>query len=80
MCSLVLGGGRETKESDIDLSVGLVINKKVGDYVKEGEPLAFIHANSREKLEAARKRFVDAYTFSKSPIEKKPLIRGVVTE
>jgi pyrimidine-nucleoside phosphorylase len=80
MCSLVLGGGRETKESDIDLSVGLVINKKVGDYVKEGEPLAFIHANSREKLEAARKRFVDAYTFSKSPVEKKPLIRGVVTE
>jgi pyrimidine-nucleoside phosphorylase len=80
MCSLVLGGGRETKESDIDLSVGLVINKKVGDYVKEGEPLAFIHANSREKLEAARKRFAAAYTFSKSPVEKKPLIRGVVTE
>ena len=33
MCSLILGGGRETKESEIDLSVGLVLHKKVGDQV-----------------------------------------------
>jgi pyrimidine-nucleoside phosphorylase len=80
MCSLVLGGGRETKESDIDLSVGLVIHKKVGDYVKKGESLATIHANSHDKLDASKERFIRAYTIENSPVEKKPLIRGVVTE
>lgn len=62
ICSLILGGGRETKESRIDLSVGIVLHKKVGDSVKEGEPLAQIHANDRKKLEAARERFLNAYT------------------
>ena len=42
ICSLILGGGRETKESAIDLSVGIVLTKKVGSHVKAGEPLAFI--------------------------------------
>jgi pyrimidine-nucleoside phosphorylase len=80
ICSLILGGGRETKESDIDLSVGLVIHKKVGDYVKKGESLATIHANSYDKLATSKERFINAYTIENSPVEKKPLIRGVVTE
>jgi pyrimidine-nucleoside phosphorylase len=80
MCSLVLGGGRETKESEIDLSVGLVIHKKVGDKVEKGDSLATIHANSREKLETAKKRFLEAYTFTNTPVDKMPLIKGVVTE
>ena len=45
ICSLILGGGRETKESAIDLSVGIVLTKKVGSHVKAGEPLAYIHSN-----------------------------------
>ena len=49
ICSLILGGGRETKESEIDLSVGIILHKKVGDYVKKGEVIAEIHANSSEK-------------------------------
>jgi pyrimidine-nucleoside phosphorylase len=80
MCSLVLGGGRETKESEIDLSVGLVIHKKVGDKVEKGESLATIHANSLEKLEAAKERFLKAYTIDATPIQKKPLIKGIVTK
>lgn len=78
ICSLMLGGGRETKESEIDLSVGLVLKKKVGDYVKKGEPLAVIHANDRIKMEAAAKRFTDAYTFSAVPVEKQPFIKGII--
>ena len=39
-----LGGGRATKDSEIDLSVGLVLHKKVGDAVAAGESLASIHA------------------------------------
>ena len=80
ICSLILGGGRETKESEIDLSVGLVLSKKVGDYVKRGESLATIHANDSEKLRLAKDRFIKAYTFSETPVEKKNLIKGIVTE
>lgn len=78
ICSLILGGGRETKESGIDLSVGLVLHKKVGDAVKKGEPLATIHANDAQKLEQAKQRFRQAYTIDKNPVEKKPLIKGIV--
>ena len=80
ICSLILGGGRETKESEIDLSVGLVLHKKVGDAVKKGESLATIHANDREKLETARQRFLKAYTINDTPVTKKPLIKGIVTK
>lgn len=80
VCSLVLGGGRETKESVIDLSVGLVLHKKIGDYVKQGESLATIHANDREKLNAAKERFLNAYTINDTPVTKKLLIRGIVTQ
>jgi pyrimidine-nucleoside phosphorylase len=52
----------------------------VGDKVEKGDSLATIHANSREKLETAKKRFLKAYTFTDTPVDKKPLIKGVVTE
>lgn len=80
VCSLILGGGRETKESEIDLSVGLVLHKKVGDYVGAGEALATIHANDPEKLRSAKERFLKAYSFSKAPVEKKKLIKGIVIQ
>ena len=80
ICSLILGGGRETKESTIDLTVGLVLHKKVGDAVKEGESLATIYANSQTKLNLAKERFLKAYTIDKNPVEKKPLIKGIVIE
>ncbi len=78
ICSLILGGGRETKESAIDLSVGLILCKKVGDYVKMGEPIAYIHANDRYKLQAAIQRLYPAYTISKEQPEKVPFIKGIV--
>ncbi len=78
--SLILGGGRETKESAIDLSVGLVLHKKVGDAVKKGESLAVIHANDQAKLDMAKERFLQAYTIASDPVEKKPLIKGIVIE
>lgn len=80
ICSLILGGGRETKESAIDLSVGLVLHKKVGDAVKKGESLATIHANDQAKLDMAKERFLQAYTIDEEPVEKKPLIKGIVME
>ncbi|MBQ7765736.1 MAG: pyrimidine-nucleoside phosphorylase [Lachnospiraceae bacterium] len=78
ICSLILGGGRETKESEIDLSVGLVLHKKKGDFVKKGESLATVYANDMDKLNTAKKRFLAAYSFTDKGFKPEPLIRGVV--
>lgn len=78
ICSLLLGGGRETKESEIDLSVGLVLQKKVGDAVKKGESLAVIHGNDKEKMAAAKERFIQAVTLSPTKGKKRKLIYGVI--
>ncbi len=80
MCSLLLGGGRETKESKIDLSVGLVLCKKVGDPVKRGEALAVIHANDPGRAEQAAERFLAACRISEKEPAKRPLIRAVIGE
>lgn len=61
ICSLILGGGRETKESAIDLSVGIVLTKKVGSHVKVGEPLAYIHSNEEAKRLACEERLRKAF-------------------
>jgi pyrimidine-nucleoside phosphorylase len=50
LIAMELGAGRVTKESTIDLSVGLVLNKKRGDKVKKGDILAFIHSNDENKI------------------------------
>lgn len=75
---LCLGGGRETKESNIDLSVGLILHKKKGDYVKKGESLATIYASDPKKLATARECFSTVYTFSEKAIEKPVLIKGII--
>ncbi len=76
--ALLLGGGRETKESIIDSTVGIVIYKKTGDYVKTGEPLAAIHANNIEKLQEAKKRYLLALQFSSEPVEKETIIKTII--
>ena len=78
ICSLILGGGRETKESTIDLSVGFEIHRKKGDYVKKGEVLATMHGNDKCKMETARQRFLNAYTFSEQPCDKVAFIKGII--
>ena len=46
VAAMLLGAGRATKEDEIDLAVGIVLTKKIGDAVQEGEPLAIIHSNT----------------------------------
>ncbi len=78
ICSLILGGGRETKESEIDLAVGIVLTKKVSDYVEKGDTIAYIHANDAKKLQAAKERFLQAYTFSEAAPEKSVMIKHIL--
>lgn len=79
ICSLMLGGGRETKEDLIDLSVGIVFHKKKGDAVQSGDVVATLHANDKEKLAAAKNRLLRAIAVSAEPVSKVPLIKRVIT-
>lgn len=73
-----LGGGRETKESVIDLSVGIVLEKKNGDPVKAGDTLAVIYGNDAAKIENARAKILNAYEILPEKKEKEPVIRKYI--
>ncbi len=78
LVSMHLGGGRATKDSEIDLSVGLVLHKKVGDKVEPGESLATIHASSLEKAEEAAELLRTCFSFNEQPVEPGSFIKAVV--
>ena len=76
--SLLLGGGRRSKEDVIDLSVGVLLKKKVGDPILKGEPLAILHANDGQKLREAKTRLLGAYTIVEKPVERSPFIKKII--
>lgn len=76
--SLMLGGGRITKESDIDLAVGVILNKKQGDFVCEDDVLATIYANDKTKLSEAKHRLLHAYEITSQMVEKTKVILNVL--
>lgn len=78
--SLILGGGRETKESVIDLAVGIVLHKKVGDRVEAGESIATIYANDLEKLALAKEKLLNAYHLTITPAKQQALIKWIVSK
>lgn len=71
--SVALGAGRAKKGDPIDHAVGFIILKKVGDQVREGEPILEVHANSQAKLEEARESVLTAYQFSDESVPPLPL-------
>lgn len=73
-----LGGGRATKDSEIDLSVGFVLNKKSGDAVKKGESLATVHARDTESAARAARDLADCFSFSDARPELRPIIRDII--
>lgn len=79
MTSLILGGGRETKESQIDLSVGLRIHKKLGEQIKQGDSLATLYANDRSKLVEAKDRLLGAYVIEQNKPEPSKYVYAIVT-
>lgn len=80
MTSLILGGGRETKDSIIDLSVGIRLHKKLGDYVNQGDSLATLYANDSSKLQEAKQRFLQAYVIGSEKPVTPPYVYAVVTK
>ncbi len=69
IASLVLGGGRERKEDDVDHAVGIVLHKKVGDKVAKGEALCTLHYNGSDRLEEARSLISSSYSIGTAPLK-----------
>lgn len=78
LIAMELGAGRATKESEIDLAVGIVLNKKRGEKVNKGDVLAYIHSNSEEKIEKARKSILENIVIEDNYDLNIPLIYDIV--
>ncbi|MCC3358243.1 pyrimidine-nucleoside phosphorylase [Bacillus sp. REN16] len=71
--AMLLGAGRATKESSIDLAVGLVLQKKIGDKVSKGESLVTIHSNF-EDIAEIKKKLSESIAISPNPVPPPTLI------
>lgn len=74
----LLGAGRETKDSVIDMSAGIYLKKKIGDIVKKGEPIAICYAGTKEKLNRGMAMFESSIRYSKETPRIPKLIVDII--
>jgi pyrimidine-nucleoside phosphorylase len=80
MASRILGAGRQTKDEAVDLSVGILLKKKIGDNVDNGESLAVFYSDGDdEKILTAKKKILDAYTIGPHRVDPPKLLLARVT-
>jgi len=79
LAAMQLGAGQETKESKIDLAVGIVLNKKVGDPIEQGESILTIYSNS-ENIEEVKNLLYHSIKISHSKISPPPLIHEIISK
>ncbi|MFL1672253.1 pyrimidine-nucleoside phosphorylase [Paenibacillus dendritiformis] len=80
IAAMLLGAGRETKDSIIDLSVGIDLRAKVGDAVNAGDVLAVLHVNDASRLEEAAQKIIQAYRITSEARAAAPLVYAIVTK
>ena len=78
LISVALGAGREKKEDNIDFSAGIVLEKKLGDYVNENDVIAVLHTSSLDKAVAAEKTLLEITVISDKKTDIPPLIYSVL--
>ena len=71
------GAGRATKEDTIDPAAGVVLAKKIGDYVKKGDVLSVVYTN-QEKVDAIVSSLRDAFVIAPEQPAKRNLIYKVI--
>jgi thymidine phosphorylase len=74
--AVALGAGRTKKGDPIDPAVGIEFFPKVGDELKNGQPIALIHARDETAAAAAEERVRGAFTIGEEPVEAPPLVYG----
>ena len=72
--ALLLGAGRNTKEDAIDMTAGIILRAKTGDFVKVGDPIAELFTMSEEKLDVAEKKLLTSTVIEDEKPEAKPLV------
>jgi pyrimidine-nucleoside phosphorylase len=77
--AVLLGAGRNTIDDTIDHSVGILLRKVVGDYIKEGEPIIVLYYNDEKKLNFALERLTGAVFYSKVKPVRRSIIYGVIS-
>lgn len=75
---MMLGGGREDKDSPIDLTVGIYLTKKKGDFAAKGDTVARIYASDDSKGKAAVERVQSAYTIGGQKEEPSAMIQAII--
>ena len=78
--AMLLGAGREKKESEIDLSVGIILKKKVGNKINNNEDLAEVYYNDSEKLKKAKGKLISSFVIGKKKPQKLPLILATISK
>lgn len=76
--SVYVGAGRMKKEDKIDMLTGIVLNKKSGDIVKVGEPLAYVHTNDETKAKGAVENLKNAFKITNKKVKKQNIILGII--
>lgn len=77
IAAMLLGSGRENINDEIDLSVGIELEKKTGDYVKANDTLAFVYSNGKNE-EQAIKKVLDSYHLVNKEVCVRPLIIDII--
>lgn len=72
--SVMLGAGRDTKDSEIDYQAGIYIKKKTGDYVNKGDILAVFYTSTETLLQNATEKYLSSLTIGKEKPAPAPLI------
>lgn len=78
--AMLLGAGREKKESEIDLSVGIILKKKVGSKVNINEDLAEVYYNDSEKIKVAKNKLFSSFMIGDKKPKKLPLILATISK
>ncbi len=80
LIAMMIGAGRETKESKIDLSVGIVLKNKIGDYINKEDIIAEIHLNDLKDLEEVKQKTLNSFTIVNEVINPPKLIKALVAK
>lgn len=76
--SCELGAGRKKKDDIIDLSAGIMLTKKTGDYVEKGDVIATFHTSCNDKLAAAKEFFESSIEYSDNEVEKSDIVAKII--
>ncbi|MGM0921730.1 MAG: pyrimidine-nucleoside phosphorylase [Bacillota bacterium] len=79
VAAMWLGAGRATKESEIDLAVGLMLNKKIGDAVKKGDSLVTIYSNQKD-VEQVKAKLYESIKVTADSVTAPPLVHDTIKE